>query len=169
MKQIKIIQKNGTEHIILVDDSDFEEVNQYKWHVQRGGDTFYVLRNIYLGYVDGKKKSKKIAMHRQLLEIDDSKIFIDHINHNGLDNRRENLRICNNRRNQYNSKPQKGAASRYKGVSWSKQNNKWIAQININGKNKYLGYFTIEEDARDAYEKVAKGIQGDFKNISIEK
>ena len=69
--------------------------------------------------------------------------LIDHINNNSLDNRNENLRILTQQQNQFNSKA--------KGYYWSKIANKWQAQIRFNGKPIYLGLFTEEEDARNAY------------------
>ena len=69
--------------------------------------------------------------------------FIDHININSLDNRIENLRILTHQQNQWNKK--------CKGYSWNKQHNKWQAHIRINRKNKNLGYFDNEEDARQSY------------------
>jgi len=69
--------------------------------------------------------------------------IIDHININSLDNRIENLRILTNHQNQWNTNA--------KGYTWSKRKNKWHAQIQINYKNKFLGLFDNEEDARQAY------------------
>ena len=71
--------------------------------------------------------------------------FIDHINNNSLDNRIENLRILTHQQNQFNTNA--------KGYYWNKQNNKWHAQIRINGKNNFLGVFAEEEDAHQAYLK----------------
>ena len=79
---------------------------------------------------------------------------IDHININPLDNRIENLRIVNHSQNNRNRNKFKNCSSQYKGVSWHKQNNKWIAHINIDNKFKYLGSFTNEEEAYECYKKV---------------
>jgi hypothetical protein len=86
---------------------------------------------------------------------------VDHINHNGLDNRRCNLRVCTRTQNQANSKPRK-KSSKYKGVSWSNSENKWRAFIRINGKGKTIGRFDSELDAAEAYNNEAKKCFGEF-------
>ena len=78
---------------------------------------------------------------------------IDHININPLDNKIENLRVVNNSQNLKNRNKFKNCSSKYKGVSWYKPTNKWRADILIDGKRKYLGYFTNEEEAHLAYKK----------------
>jgi hypothetical protein len=77
-------------------------------------------------------------------------LVVDHINDNKLDNRVENLQIVTNRFNSY--KTQGVYSSKYKGVCWHKDRNKWKADININGKLKYLGSFDIEHEAHLAYQ-----------------
>ncbi len=78
---------------------------------------------------------------------------IDHININPIDNRIENLRVVNNSQNQRNQNKRKNCSSKYKGVSRHNKNNKWVANITINGKLKHLGMFDNEEDAYEAYKK----------------
>ena len=78
---------------------------------------------------------------------------IDHININPLDNRIENLRVTTHSKNQRNKNKKKNCSSKYIGVSWHKQNSKWEARIQINGKSKYLGSFDNEEQAYLAYKK----------------
>ena len=78
---------------------------------------------------------------------------IDHIDIDPTNNKIENLRIVNHSQNTRNQKKLNNCSSQYKGVYWNKQNNKWIAQININGKVKYLGLFTNEEEAAETYKK----------------
>ena len=79
---------------------------------------------------------------------------IDHIDIDSTNNRIENLRVVNHSKNQRNKNKRKNCSSQYKGVNWNKQNNKWKAQININGKVKYLGLFTNEEEAAETYKKI---------------
>ena len=170
MKEIKITRQNGKEYTVIVDNEDYEELMKYKWYILKKTNTFYVQRH-GKRYENGKYIREKILLHRQVLGATDSKIFIDHINHNGLDNRKENLRIANPTQNQHNQKPHKtyrghSTSSKYKGVSWHKKLEKWQSQINIgNGKKKHLGYFHNEEDARDAYETKAKELQKEFRYI----
>ncbi len=87
---------------------------------------------------------------------------IDHINGDGLDNRKSNLRICKHGENQYNSKMPKNNTSGYKGVYWDKRRNKWISQININGKHVYIGQFINAIDAANAYDKAAMQYHKEF-------
>jgi len=162
MKSFNITQRNGNQHTVLVDDADYDEVMKYKWHVSDGRNTFYVGRNKYLGTFDGKKKYKYLQIHRQLLDLTDPKIEVDHRDHNGLNNQRENLRVANHNQNQHNQAPRKNTSSKYKGVSWDKSNKKWQANIKINGKQKKLGRFTNEYEAHLIYEKAAKELFGEF-------
>jgi len=113
-----------------------------------------ILQTNYNGYklyqvnIDNKKYNLSRVVYKAYnndWDITDSSDnnFIDHINNNSLDNRIENLRILTNQQNLWNTNA--------KGYYWNKQNNKWQAQIKINNKKKYLGIFTEEEDARQAY------------------
>jgi hypothetical protein len=98
------------------------------------------------------------------MQVNDPKNEVDHINHNPLDNRKENLRICTRRENSRNrtkGKFIKRPSSRYKGVSFDKKLNKWIAAIGLDTMI-YIGCFTTEEDAAFAYNIKAKEIFGEF-------
>jgi hypothetical protein len=88
--------------------------------------------------------------------------FIDHINGIKSDNRWLNLREATNTQNNYNSGMKPFNTSGYKGISWDKKRNKWIAQISINNKNKYLGAFMQKEEAHAAYQMAASKLHGEF-------
>lgn len=91
---------------------------------------------------------------------------VDHRNHNTLDNRRSNLRVCTNSQNCANKKKASGKSSGYKGVTWFKRDNCWKAQIKVNYRNIHLGYFDKEADAAAAYNKSAIRIFGEFALIN---
>jgi hypothetical protein len=92
-------------------------------------------------------------------------MYVDHINKNGLDNRKENLRICTNYQNLWNSKLYKSNTSGYKGVYWCKHYNKWHTRIKVCGKQKHIGYFKDIIEAKEAYIKAAKQYFGEFYSI----
>ena len=101
-------------------------------------------------------------MHREVIDPPDH-LFVDHINHNGLDNRNANLRTATAMQNSYNRVHfTKNPSSKYKGVSWRKQTKKWDVQIRYNGKTKFIGSFENETEAAKAYDEVAKKHQGEF-------
>ena len=114
-----------------------------------------------LGYIRIKINKKLYALHRLIYKYHNEDFDltysynneIDHININSLDNRIENLRLATCSQNTRNQNKRKNCSSKYKGVSWDKQNNKWGAQIRINGKTKHLGSFTNEDEAYLAYKK----------------
>ncbi len=108
-------------------------------------------------------------MHRQLLNCPAAK-FVDHINNNGLDNRKENIRPATRAQNSYNRKKYaNNSRSKYKGVSFKKKNGKWTAQIGLNNKMLFLGYFKNEVDAARAYDRAARKYYGRFANLNFKK
>jgi len=94
---------------------------------------------------------------------------LDHIDRNPANNCIENLREATHSQNQCNMLKHKNSSSRYKGVSWSKRDKRWVAYIMINGKNKNLGSFIDEIDAAVAYNCAAQKIFGEFANINSSK
>ena len=114
------------------------------------------------GYIRIDIKKKQYLLHRIIFKYhnDDFDIAdiprnnpIDHKNINKLDNRIENLRAVSNSQNNRNKNKKPNCSSKYKGVSWNNENNKWRVGIRINNKTKHLGYFDIEEEAADVYNK----------------
>jgi len=143
----------------MVDIEDFEEMSKYKW-------CYCKPKNKRTGYanrqVGGRNNVKTIIMHREIIKAG-PRISVDHISHDGLDNRKRNIRKCTASENACNSRKRRGnTSSKYKGVCWHKASNKWMAYINFNKKREYLGLFTYEEYAARAYDIKAKEIFGKF-------
>jgi len=159
MKQIPLTQGK----FALVDDEDFEYLNQFKWCALKRPHTFYAVRNL----PNGKGKQKLIGMHRVILKVTDGEIECDHIDWNGLNNQKSNLRLCTSAQNEKNKKPIEGRASKYKGVCWHKGAKKWYSQIIIKNKKTYLGCFIDEIEAAKAYDEMAKLHFGEFAYLNF--
>jgi hypothetical protein len=98
-----------------------------------------------------------VYLHRCILNLTDPSVKADHLNGNGLDNRRVNLRVCSPSENNRNRRKRNGTSSVFKGVSWHRRERKWHAQIQSSGKKKkHLGYFTDEVDAAMAYDDASR-------------
>jgi hypothetical protein len=141
----------------IVDVEDYEWLSQYKWCAVKNRDVYYAHR-----WGDGR-----IAlMHREIMGAPEG-VPCDHKDHNGLDNRKSNLRLCTSAQNQYNKRPKKGCASRYKGVVWRKDEKKWRARISFKGKRIHLGDFDNQIEAAIAYDRKAEQIFGEFAYLNF--
>jgi len=161
MKQIPLTKGM----VAIVDDEDFERVSAIKWQASKTRKEHYAIHSIGITLPSGKKTSKNIKMHRFIMGVTDPKIQVDHRNWNTLDNRKENLRLVNNRQNQMSRKGYSTNTSGFRGVSLDKRKrtNPWIAQIqDKNKKRKWIGSFATAEEAAKAFDKAAKEIYGEF-------
>ncbi|MHA2067868.1 MAG: HNH endonuclease, partial [Candidatus Thorarchaeota archaeon] len=142
----------------IVDPDDYDRLSKYKWYATRSEHTFYARRTDLTG-----RKRRIIRMHREIIKVPDG-MFVDHINHNGLDNRKANLRLATRAQNNYNRRRFRspGSNSKFKGVSWSRYRNLWRARIGVNGKRKNIGYFQSQIEAAKAYDKAAKKYHKEF-------
>lgn len=138
-------------YFILVDQQDFDFVSRHHWTIDERSYTNYAVTTI---------NGKKVYMHRLLVDANED---VDHINGNGLDNRRKNLRAVSRQQNSWNRKVSKKLyhKSQYIGVTWSNHANKWRAYIKLD-KQKHLGYFDDEKYAAIAYNNAAIRYRGNF-------
>ncbi len=94
-------------------------------------------------------------------------VLVDHINHNGLDNRKSNLRLCTGSQNIINCFLIKSNTSGYKGVSWDKKNKKWLVVIRVNGRKTHIGRYACIKEAAFAYDVEAIKYHGEFANLNF--
>lgn len=149
--------------VALIDEEDFERVNQHKWCAHIDKNTWYALRGVWSTI---EKRPISVLMHRFILGIKKGE-YCDHINHNGLDNRRCNLRIVTNQQNLMNKGKYKSLSSSFKGVDWDKSAKKWNSRISYNGKRLFLGHFINEADAALAYDEAAKKYYGEYAKLNL--
>lgn len=140
----------------IVDDDDFEWLNQYSWYADRCDNNYYVSARI---------NGKKTRMHRFILSAPIG-ILVDHINTNTLDNRRSNLRLATKSQNDMNRRKQHNKSSIYKGVRLIKKNKHWSAQIKLNGQVQHLGTYTDEVAAAQAYNNAAINLFGEYARLN---
>lgn len=157
MREIKLTRGK----VALVDDEDYEYLNGFKWHVTSSRN--YAYAGCYIK--SGGRERTLILMHRFIL-CPPTSMIIDHINHNTLDNRKENLRICSKSQNGMNRMKQKNGRSPYKGVSWHSMGGKWTAQIAIDKKVVYIGLYNSEKEAALAYNNKATELYGEFAQLN---
>lgn len=137
------------EKVALVDDEDFERLNQYHWFAESNcGRTWYAVRKIKV--IGSKKyKQKRIWLHREIIGDPPMGYVTDHIDGNGLNNQKNNLRFVTIRQNSQNRRIR--GSSQYPGVSWSRKSKRWEVHIQIQGQSYNLGLFHDELEAFKAY------------------
>jgi hypothetical protein len=160
---------NGFEAIVDAEDADLIE---YRWYIssksKRGEYTRYASRNVPKR--ESGVKGTITYMHRDILARMLGRPLakherVDHINGNGLDNRRSNLRLATHQQNMRNRRRSTLNTSGYKGVHWDKQANKWHARIEVDDKKRTLGYFDTPEEGYKAYCKAARELFGEFARL----
>jgi len=145
MKTIRLTKNK----LALVDDDDYSNLIKYRWHSVEGS------RNWYAG---GTINGKPIAMHRLILNAPSDK-EVDHINGNGLDNRKNNLRLCTRQQNTWNSRRNRKGNTRYKGVVYCKKTEKF--SISLKG-----GCYDTAEQAALIYNHIAQILYGEFARLN---
>lgn len=151
---MKFLKIANSDKRAIVDDEDYPILNRYSWSLD------------HKGYVKTSAFGTTVKLHRMILNAPkDSQV--DHVDRDKLDNRKKNLRLCDNAFNQANTKKRefvngKPTSSKYKGVKRSTNNKKWVASLNHLGNRYHLGTFEKEEDAALAYNKKAEEVWGEF-------
>ena len=145
-----------------VDDEDYDYLNQFSWTAQVQKHTVYAIRKVWTG-----ERHIGIPMHREILGLKDRWVFADHIDGNGLNNQKSNLRKCNSNGNGKNTRKRSGTTSKYKGVSWHTDRQKWGVRICSDGILYNLGRFADEVKAAKIYDAKAKELHGEFANLNF--
>jgi len=156
-KEIKLTQGK----VAIVDDEKFEFLNQWKWYAIFIKVRWYATRTSAT-----KEGRKQLYMHRIIMNPPPN-LETDHIDHDGLNNRKTNLRLVTRSQNNQNRMKRKNKSSQYKGVRWYPNTEKWKAEIQINGHQIHLGYFITEHEAALVYNEKAKELFGVFANLNF--
>lgn len=155
MKEIKLTQGK----VALVNDEDYEWLNQWKWLAHKVRGIYYAKRNIWIN-----NKRKLVGMHRIIMDTLEN-MEVDHKDHDTLNNQRHNLRNCFHKQNLRNQKPNKQSTSQYLGVY--SNGGKFIAKIGVNGKSIYLGTKETLEQAVILRDGAAKKYSGEFAYLNF--
>jgi len=158
--EIPLSSKRYPGLVAVVNEDDYTryELWKYTWHPKKGAKTFYAATHTK---VDGQDVS--LRMHRLIRP--DIAGQIDHANRNGLDNRRENLRLGTE--SEHKANRQGWGKSPYQGVSWHKCKGKWHARVQVNGKLHHLGYYVDPIEAARAYDIKAVELFGEFSVLNF--
>lgn len=149
-----------TDSRILTDPEDRHWLERYTFSVQQhGSEDSPIFYACVRPTIDGRRSP--LYLHRLILGAKKGE-RVDHINGNGLDNRRENLRFATASGNGANSRTYRNNTSGYKGVHWEHRRGKWYANLTHQGKTIFIGRFDLPEDAARAYDAKAVEIHGEF-------
>jgi hypothetical protein len=152
-------------HVALVDDEDYELVSQYQWCRKTDKQGMIYARRKYPPTGDGVQRYQ--LMHSLITGLS----YVDHIDRDGLNNQRSNLRTASHAQNMQNRRWAAGS-SQYKGVCWHRRIGKWqaytaVSQPGGNGRKIHLGYFQNEEEAARAYDAAARERFGEFAYLNF--
>ena len=158
------IGSQNADRFAKISPQDAELILRYRWRVTH--TPIGHRRAYYATTRERGRMGRRIKMHRLILNAPDG-VHVDHINGDGLDNRRENLRLVTPELNQANSRKHIVQTSRFKGVAWHKGANKWRAYIAINRGQQHLGLFDDELSAAAAYDAKALELWGEHAHLNL--
>lgn len=147
----------GRGGVALIDALDASLVGRWSWRGVQKSNTYYAKRSMRIA---GSSKSSTQSMHRLIMNPPEGMV-VDHINGNGLDNRRSNLRVCTQGENLRCKKVVKSSTG-VRGVSLTRNGERYVAQCSLNGRSKVIGVFDTLAEASEAYYRRAREIHGDF-------
>jgi hypothetical protein len=168
MTIIHLTTRKGLNFDIIIDTEDLNKVINfpYKWCVAKNHSGYYARATQYLGMFDGEFKYITPELHRFLIDAKENE-FVDHINHNTLDNRKSNLRIATNDENtKHREGKNKNNKSGYRNVCWHTKEGKWFVQLQINGRNTVLGKFNDIDEAGSFANEMREKYYGEFAGAS---
>lgn len=150
--------------VATIDDEDYDDLAQWTWTLERRSRRVYARRQSHEGAV-----RQLVYMHQHVAAragLVQGQYDIDHVDANGLNNCRCNLRLATRSQNNANQRLSVRNTSGYKGVYWSRAARKWAAQIGIAGKRMYLGLFSDEQSAARRYNEAARTHYGEFARVN---
>jgi hypothetical protein len=148
--------------VAIVDDDDYERLSSYRWHASERRD-----EGLFRAERRGRRgEPQAVLMHRYIMGAVRGEC-VDHINHDTLDNRRENLRVCSYSQNNANRRKIRPGVSKYKGVFRGSQGKGWLAEVYFNGQKRRLGPFHDETEAAHAYDAAAREMHGEFAHLNF--
>lgn len=160
---MKTIQVRGKNKILLaqVDDEDFESCAMYNWIAKVNKKNIYAI-----SFDPFIKTTTSLSMHRIILDVKDPRVLVHHIDGNGLNNQKSNLRLCTPSQNCHNSKLRHDSSTGFKGVCFQKTSKKFISHIKINHKKIHIGLFNTAIEAARARDLKAKELHGEFARLN---
>lgn len=153
LSQSKKCKNKALNLFAKIDNCDFKKVSLYNWSIVYAGKSKYATAII---------NSKRVYLHRFVMQIEDENILLDHEDRDGLNCQRNNIRFSNHSTNGMNIEKRKNLSSKYKGVHWCKRNKMYYAKIRINKKVTHLGCSQSEIDMAKLYDEAAKKYHKEF-------
>lgn len=157
MREISLTQGQ----VALVDDEDYAALAQFRWSAHKRGKSFYAMR------AKPRPEIGSILMHRVITCAGDG-LSVDHVDGDGLNNQRHNLRVVSHQQNLCNQRKQNNTSSKFKGVCWRHDTRRWMAYITVKGKRHYLGHFKTEKEAGKTYDAAAQQYHGQFARTNFD-